>query len=274
MSELLELASGVRFPEPDKAWQDDVSSRLKKATIDLRRAYYHACPVRDAVYRTPFGGPVGDSIGPWPEFILRGLPCQKSKKGCCTPCFYSRIPQVNLPVAHVHESLIDQAAHIITNFGSLVLANQAGPVAFRRPPGPGAGEPPVALVLTPTGSFFDAIEFPFSIRMRILRMLSEHSTALARPFVVHIETHAEDYLYALEPRHEMDEAITELARLHGRIIFGFESSNTFVRNVLYNKYLDTHTFEDATTHAQGTGLGVGAFVFIGINPEWHCRLYV
>jgi uncharacterized Fe-S cluster-containing MiaB family protein len=57
-----------------------------------------------------------------------------------------------------------------------------------------------------------------------------------------------------------------LRQLKARIIFGFESINDFVRNILYNKHLALETFENAISIAKTTKLGVGAFVFVGINP--------
>jgi len=70
------------------------------------------------------------------------------KKGCCTPCFYSRMPQVNLPEEDIYKSLIKQTKYILDNFNKLVLDNQKGVVTFE------AEINPISFVLTPTGSFF------------------------------------------------------------------------------------------------------------------------
>ncbi|MFX0201831.1 MAG: hypothetical protein ACFFCW_37450 [Candidatus Hodarchaeota archaeon] len=263
---LLKLIKTIQFPTPDEAWRTEVSAGLRKATSELRRGYYKACPVRNSPYETPFGGPITDSVGPWPEFILRGLPCQKSTKGCCTPCFYSRIPQVNLDAEYIYESLMGQTAYILEKFDSLVRNNQEGPVAFDKTDSINKSRQPLAFVLTPTGSFFDDKEFPFTIREKILRMLLEHSGAIKHPFALHIETHAEDFLYAAEKTNEFNRVIDLLQKLNGRILFGFESRNDFVRNILYNKFLDILTFESAIKLAHRYELGVGAFTFVGINP--------
>jgi hypothetical protein len=128
MVTVIELARKLRFPSPPEQWQNDTSTKLRLLTRSLRNAYYDACPKRKVPYSTPFGGRITESIGPWPEFILRGLPCQKSKRGCCTPCFYSRLPQVDLPRREVYKSLIEQTRYILQHFESLVLRNQQGPV--------------------------------------------------------------------------------------------------------------------------------------------------
>jgi len=266
MKETLEFIENIQFPQPDTLWQRKLSNLLRNATLELRRAYYKACPVRNDVYQTPFGGPITDSIGPWPEFILRGLPCQKSKKGCCAPCFYSRIPQVNLPIEKIYESLIQQTSYILDNFESYVRANQFGPVAFSHAKLAKVANQPLAFVLTPTGSFFDEMEFPTAIREKILRMLTEYAHRNSWTFALHIETHAEDFLYAAEEKEKFQQTISLLKKLHGRVLFGFESANDFVRNVLYNKFLDYTTFSTAITLAKQLGLGVGAFVFVGMNP--------
>ena len=257
---VLNLVRGVRFPEYRRE-HDSAGSSLRVLTGRLRQAYYDAAPMREDVYTTPFGGPIGDSIGPWPEFVLRGLPCQKSKQGYCTPCFYSRMPQVSSSVEKVYESLIDQVAYILHNFDGLVVRNQFGPVAW-----PGrAARKPVAFVLTPTGSFFDKIEFPLHVRNRILEMLLDHSRRIDCPFAVYIETHAEHFLSASKHR-EFAKTTSLLKKLNARVLFGYESSNPFVRNVLYNKSLKQQTFLTAVNRARDAGLGVGAFAFVGVSP--------
>ena len=259
------LAKQVRFPEysDEDPIIKSTKSRLQKLTFRLREAYYKAAPKRDIVYARPFGGPIGDSIGPWPEFILRGLPCQKSIQGCCTPCFYSRLPQVDRPVEEVYQSLVDQVAYILNNFGLLVAKEeQQGPVAWQHPE-LGA---PLAFVLTPTGSFFDEQEFPLRIRNEILRMLLQHSDNCGRPYALHIETHAEHLVAACGNHAGFQETTQLLQKLNCRLLFGYESSSSFVRNVLYNKYLGEGVFQDAVKRARKAGLDVGAFVFVGTNP--------
>ena len=65
---------------------------------------------------------------------------------------------------------------------------------------------------------------------------------------------------------EYPDLITLLQQLNGRVLLGFESVNEFVRNVLYNKYLAADDFKRAVTTIKDAKLGVGAFVFTGINP--------
>jgi uncharacterized Fe-S cluster-containing MiaB family protein/biotin synthase-related radical SAM superfamily protein len=263
--EIAEIVSQVVFPQYDATQDRHLRLRLQEVTQSMRGAYYRAAPHRCEVYDTPFGGPIGDSIGPWPEFILRGLPCQKSKIGCCTPCFYSRMPQVDRPVQEVHASLITQVRYILRNFDALVVRNQWGPVAFGHEILDPAA-PPLGLVLTPTGSFFDDYEFPFDVRRKALTLLLEHSQSIGRTLALHIETHAEHFLKAAERESEFDETLRLLRALNARILFGWESSNDFVRNVLYNKFLDGRSFLGAVELARTLGFPVGAFVFTGIQP--------
>jgi len=257
---VLELIKKINFPNYIANDKRAITRPLREITLRLRDSYYHSSPKRNTVYSTPFGGSISDSIGPWPEFILRGLPCQKSKKGCCTPCFYSRMPQVNLPEEDIYKSLIKQTKYILDNFNKLVLDNQKGVVTFE------AGVNPISFVLTPTGSFFDQFEFPTKIRNQILELLNSYSKKINRNFALHIETHAEHFLIASSLPTEFNSTIHLLKKLNSKILFGFESRNNFVRNILYNKYLDINTFENAVELAKSKGIGVGAFVFIGINP--------
>lgn len=265
ISEAAKIASEVVFPSYDDVKQHEIRSTLRSLTCTLRDAYYDAAPARKNIYETPFGGPIGDSIGPWPEFILRGLPCQKSKIGCCTPCFYSRMPQVNLPENEIYNSLVGQVQYIIRNFEALVIRNQWGPVAWPEPIKDQASKP-VGIVVTPTGSFFDEYEFPFKIRKEVLSILQEHSKYIQRPFALHIETHVEHFLMAARDKEAFNEIVELLKTLHARVLFGFESNNDFIRNVLYNKFLHEKTFRDAVNLARENDLPVGAFVFVGINP--------
>lgn len=262
----LELAGQVVFPEYSREQRKHLSNRLRKCTLKLRDAYYEACPPREEVYRLPFGGSITDSIGPWPEFILRGLPCSKSRMGCCTPCFYSRLPIVRRPAEEIHQSMIEQTANVLRDFNRLVLSNQYGPVAFPTARDRNSREAKaVAFVLTPIGSFFDEKEFPFETRMAVLRMLSDFALTIPNPLALYIETHAEDLLRAAELETFVETA-HYLRSLHARVLIGLESSQPFVRNILYNKYLDFDTFQRAAQQAAEQGLGVGAFVFVGINP--------
>lgn len=263
--EIIELAKKIQFPRGALEKEHEIKSTLRSISKKLRDAYYKEAPIRPNVYLTPFGGPIGDSIGPWPEFILRGLPCQKSKQGCCTPCFYSRMPQVDCFESEIYKSLVNQVKYVIHNFDSLVVRNQWGPVAW-----PDSIEDsnrsPLALVVTPTGSFFDEYEFPFHVRKEILSLLAEHSKKIGRPIALHIESHAEHFLKSAENQQNFNETIKLLRDLNSRIIFGFESSNEYVRNVLYNKFLPKNSFEAAVKLAKANNLPVGAFVFVGANP--------
>ncbi|MCL0058671.1 hypothetical protein M1O47_03220 [Dehalococcoidia bacterium] len=71
---------------------------------------------------------------------------------------------------------------------------------------------------------------------------------------------------AAQYKEMFDEVVKLLKALHARVLFGFESSNDFIRNILYNKYLNEESFKSAIKIARDNDLPVGAFVFVGINP--------
>ena len=129
--DVLELIKKINFPNYIIIDKRTISRPLREITLKLRDSYYHSSPKRNTVYSTPFGGTISDSISPWPEFVLRELLCQKSKKGCCAPCFYSRMPWVNLLEEDIYKSLIKQTKYILDNFNKLVLDNQKGVVTFK-----------------------------------------------------------------------------------------------------------------------------------------------
>lgn len=239
---------------------------LKSVTKQFRDCYYSKNDPIDNPYLTPFGGNITESIGPWPEFILKGRYCKKSLQGYCTPCFYSRFPKARITNDELDNSLLSQCRFIVENFEELVINNQVGKVSFIREEMRYQNKEPVAMVLTPTGSYFDNFEYPQQIRIKILSMLLEKSESLQIDIILHIESHVEDFISYDVFNKTSQEEIHLLNKLNTRIIFGFESINDYTRNVLYSKGLDIQDYELAVTKAKNIGLSVGSFVFAGISP--------
>lgn len=256
------MAEAITFPVVSDHFQTVIKKDLKDLTLKFRKEYYDRAPDLDKTYKKPFGGPITDSIGPWPEFILRGLPCQKSKMGCCTPCFYSRMPPVKLSKEEIYDSLVTQCEYIINNFQKKVINNQHAKIIINQ----ATNRKVIPFVLTPTGSFFDEAEFPTKYRDIILEKFVKYAEEINIEISLHIETHADHFSEAAERTETFENTIGKLKKLNSRVLFGFESSNDFIRNCLYNKYLELSIFKNSCCIAQKKGFGVGAFVFAGITP--------
>ncbi|MCL2820405.1 MAG: hypothetical protein FWD38_06190 [Oscillospiraceae bacterium] len=240
------------FELNDNAQQEEIS----RLSLQLRSAYYESNRESIGVYPTPYGGRMTESIGAWPEFILKGTFCKRSIQGLCSPCFYSRFP---LTKANRHDYLAmlkSQTSYVTNNFDELVVKRQYGLAddSFLT----------ISLVLTPTGSFFDEYEFPIAIRLEMEKALVNFAQVQNTSINLHIETHADDLIeYDYENANGKTE-ISYLKVLNTKIIFGLESADEYVRNVLYNKKLTLHDFETAIKKAQLMGLATGAFVFAGL----------
>lgn len=194
-----------------------------------------------------------ESIGAWPEFILKGTFCKRSMEGLCSPCFYSRFPLSKATRAEYLRMVEEQLAYVTDNFQELVINNQYAKNARG-----------VSLVLTPTGSYFDEYEFPIELRLAMEKKLFAFSEQHGIDIYLHIESHCEDIIEYDISRSIAKDEIDCLRKLHTRVIFGFESADEYCRNVIYNKKLRIEDFEAAATKAINYGLAPGAFVFAGL----------
>lgn len=227
-------------------------------TKELRSLYYRYGKTQTKCDTVPFGGSIKESIGPFPEFILKGRFCKRSLKGYCTPCFYSKLPQHTISDLEFNKGYLSQVDFIINNFDSLVLNNQVGRVAFHYD----TDKKICGMVCTPTGSYFDNKEYPITIRKKNLKKIIKLSEKRDCLIALHIETHAEDVLeYFSNPDKE---EISLLKKLNTRVILGFESINELSRNVHYAKKLQLQDFEKAVSLLKSNGFAVGAFVFAGL----------
>jgi radical SAM enzyme (TIGR01210 family) len=236
-----------------------LDDNVKKTIKDLRSEYYRLSSIQTIKDTSPFGGSIRESIGPFPEFILKGRFCKRSAKGLCSPCFYSRLPERSLSSSdEFDKGYIEQIDYIIDNFDALVIENQLGKVAF-----PVEGDKRViGMVCTPTGSYFDDKEYPLAIRKVNLGKIAQKVKETGCVFALHIESHADDVIeYFQSPDIEELEL---LKYLNTRILLGFESIDEFSRNVVYAKDLELTVFLDAVTVLRSNGFPVGAFVFAGL----------
>ena len=236
-----------------------IASRIRSITRRLRDKYY-AYAARQSHYdEIPFGGSIRESIGPFPEFILKGRFCKRSLVGMCSPCFYSRLPEHDISDCSYNDGYVEQVNYIANHFDDLIISNQAGRVANSSS---NNDKPMYGIVCTPTGSYFDEAEYPLNVRIQNLKTLLRAADERSCRLALHIETHVKDVL-----RYFASPSETELELLHNlntRILLGFESSDDFSRNVLYNKDVLLSDFEKASSILKSNGFPVGAFVFAGL----------
>lgn len=232
--------------------QRDEINRLSS----LLRATYYKHIDNVETYFEPYGGKMTESIGAWPEFILKGTFCKRSSKGLCSPCFYSRFPLSKASRSDYLNMIKKQVLYVTDNFEKLVIKCQYGQsIGF---------SPSISLVLTPTGSFFDEFEFPIDIRLEMERALVEIADTHHIDINLHIESHCEDFIAYDFTDDKCKREIELLKKLNTKVIFGFESANEYARNILYNKRLTLPDFESAINKTQSIGLIPGAFVFAGL----------
>lgn len=235
--------------------------KIRELTLLLRNSYYKSHDTFLGNYPIPYGGNITESIGALPEYILKGTFCKRSFNGLCSPCFYSRLPLNGHKREEYLAMVRKQCMHVVNNFKELVVEKQVGKTVIENQRYNGK---PCSLVLTPTGSYFDNNEFPIEIRLEMLEGLIHQANQYDVDIVLHIETHCDDFIqYDLSNGNAIRE-IELLKQLNARIIFGFESSDEYVRNVLYNKNLSRIDFEKAISKIFSLGLTPGAFVFAGL----------
>lgn len=234
--------------------------RIQKAVSALRASYYDTHYEEPIKTNHPYGGKPTESIGAFAEYNLRGPHCPRSKAGLCSPCFYSKFP--NVIGSDYPHLIIDQVDYIIDNFQTTILSQQYGKIYYDPEQMKNKGVNPIACCITPVGSFFNEGEFPKEARLYLLKRLLSISDTFSRDVILYVESHAFDFLSWRSTEEELE----LMRRLHLRVVFGFESSNDFVRNVLFGKNLELHDFERAVTRAKELSYGTYAFTFAGLYP--------
>lgn len=244
--------------------ETELTARMAKLSGTLREAYYLDHKKELCKEIRAFGGTPKETIGPWPEYNLRGNYCKRSLQGLCSPCFYAKFPEiVGLALSDALKQqinkILEEFEYIENNqYGKLpdgiVRANQAK-LHFRN-------TTPLGLCVTPCGSFFDNNELPPEVRLHLLQGLINKRDTIKRDIVLYVESHAKDLI-----SHQFTlEEINIIQEVQLRVVLGFESRNDFVRNVLYNKNLELNTFEQAVTVAKKNKVIPYAFVIAGLSP--------
>ena len=237
---------------------ENLTSEVVSLTKSMRTAAYIYGDIQKQCDQIPFGGSIRESIGPFPEFILKGRFCTRSLKGLCSPCFYSRLPVHEIDESEFNLGYEEQVEYIIRHFRELVIENQVGKVAHNFV----TDKDVYGMVCTPTGSYFDPREYPVNIRKNNLKKLTKTADSYNCEIILHIESHAEDVInYFKDPDFE---ELSLLHQLHARVLLGFESVNEISRNVIYAKQLNIKEFSTAVSILKSNDFPVGAFVFAGL----------
>ena len=260
--------------------ENELKQRISACTIKLREAYYE-CHKNEVINGNicAFGGKENESIGPWPEFNLRGICCKRSKGGLCTPCFYSRFANIvgieddQDKIESLKQQIdgitntIDKLSHILNND-----EQSDNYVAFSREKLHYKDRKPMAICITPVGSFFDEREMYPEVATYLLQKLTEKSAELQRDIILYVEAHVSDIIKS-HKQGSILKLMPYYKALHLRVVLGFESKNDFVRNCLYRKNLSLDSFEAAVGIAKSYGFGVFAFVFAGLYPMTDKEIY-
>ena len=240
--------------------QQEYSKKLRLITKNLREIYYMTGREEDkTVPDEPNQLTAKQGLGNFPAFYLEGHHCEKSDCGSCTNCFYSQYYS-DKPT---HEQIEKQCDYVLDHFEELVLREQYGINQFPDDKKQYKDAKPIFMTFSPTGSFFSNKEFPKDIRLHFLKQLVAKSEELQRDIVLHIEAHAKDVTKEKEYIASSEESEL-LRKLHAKCILGFESSDEWSRNVLFNKYLSLDKFEKAVRILQDASIDVGAFTFSGL----------
>ena len=244
----------------EKAWEIQ-QKRITNISLCLRNKYYRELLDDSCYFDSPHGiaGNMSESIGAWPEFIFRGTFCRRTFKGYCSPCFYSQFP---IGKKEIGDNYLDMVRHqfdyVIDNFDELVFERQYGRQNQI------TQNIPITFVMTPTGSYFDNEEFPQKLRIEMLYKLVTLSKKYKNGFHLLIECHCKDWskldLNSECTKYEID----LLKKLNTRVLFGFESADEYIRNVLYNKNLEMQEFIKAYEGVIDNGLETGIFIFAGL----------
>lgn len=240
----------------DRTWEIQ-QKRITELSKNLRMQYYAEHKNEACIFDTPHGiaGNITESIGSWPEFIFRGTFCQRTFNGLCSPCFYSQFPISEKANGEVYENMVrSQFDFVINNFENIVIKRQYGKSETGI----------VKFVLTPTGSYFDENEFPQKLRIEMLNKIDQVANKYNVKVFLHVESHCKDWNALDKHSKESREEILLLRKLNAKILFGFESADDYVSNVLYNKNLSMNEFMTAYDSAMADGLKVGVFIFAGL----------
>lgn len=244
------------------------AERVTNISKSLRNAYYRENEDADSYFSTPSGGLSGNgeqydmvgSIGAWPEFIMRGTFCCRTFKGYCSPCFYSQFSLKNRLVDDAYREMIrQQFSYVIDNFDEEVYKRQYGWKYLSS-----FEDRKIEFVLTPTGSYFDSNEFPQDLRIQMLEGICKAAEKYDEPVHLMVESHCEDWLALDFDNENTKQEIALLQQLNTTVLFGFESADEYIRNILYNKHLEMDDVMRTYNLIKKSKLRMGVFVFAGL----------
>lgn len=233
--------------------------RITDISIFLRKQYYIRHGNENCYFYTPDGieSNFTESIGTWPEIIFRGTFCRRALKGYCSPCFYSQFPLYGREKGERYNEMIrSQFNYVIDHFDDIIVKHQCAIQDDR--------DIPISFVLTPSGSYFDKDEFPQKLRLEMLEQLAKLQKNYRKPFHLYIEAHCKDWNSLNFSAQDTITELRYLKELHTTIIFGFESFDDYVRNVLYNKHLSISEINRAYEYVCKFNLQMGVFIFAGL----------
>lgn len=242
----------------------ELKHMTKKIMQRLRTHYYRSNTILEMPRTSPLFGKVmegmpTDSLGPFPEFILPTLPCKKTLEGYCTPCFFSKVEMNPGTREEKMHSLVDQTKYIINNYDSVVNAYQC-----RNNEDPILSKYDVTICFACNGSFFSDYETTAETRRESLQLLNATFKEKKQRPLVYIESCVDDY-YRFIHSSECELLLPILKELNAFILFGFESADHFVRDILYYKDMDIVSFEKVLHFNTENNLGTGAFLYRGFH---------
>jgi len=240
-----------------------LSERSRKLMQALRRVTYTRDDVLPGPVREPYVFYAPHLCGEYAIFIFGSFRCDKYLKGLCTPCHYSGLMHPGrMPKADVYAALDDQVEHLISRFDELVLARQHGTgVGYRLPRRHPDGRF-ADLQIAGEGSFLRDGEIPPAYRLRILERFVAFGQREEIDLHIGLEVKAEDILRA-EERGEFEIYAERMGELHFSLIMGFESTDPWVRNVIFNKGLALEAVERAIEIGLRRGMAPICFVYAG-----------
>jgi uncharacterized Fe-S cluster-containing MiaB family protein len=232
-------------------------------TKKLRKAFYKSKERVKDTYDRPFhgfieNGLIRESLGPFPEYILPTMPCNKTLKGHCAPCFFSKLPLSSLPKSKIVNSLITQTKFIIETAPDILLKYQSYRPKFH------LTNYDVVFCYATNGSFFSNYETNQEVRIKSLEILTNYFDENNYSPLMYLETCSSDFIKAYKSG-DLDELLPYLKKLNTVILFGFESADDFVRNSIWDKNLSKTNFEKGISIARTHGLEQGAFIFAGFH---------
>jgi radical SAM enzyme (TIGR01210 family) len=241
----------------------ELVSLSQKITRELRESFFGLSEKREVPFLQPPDIVFDEPLGPWPEIILHSISCVRSSAGKCTPCFYSRVDPVDLPLEPIHESLLAQLEYVFNNFDNLVIQRQTRlanfPITLRN-----NGKQPAMLALGMTGSIFSDQEIPAKYREEIFRRVVNFANKNKIELQLFIASHVKDVL-RLENTGELQNVAEILKPLSIVNLMGFESANDLVREGIYVKGISLCDFEKAVMINRKYGFLSGAYVFLGLH---------